>query len=41
MISNDTVFRLTKEKGYVKGLDNLTEDDNPIVVVAKLKNSDK
>lgn len=28
---------LFKEKGYVKGLDNLTEDDNPIVVVAKLK----
>lgn len=30
-----------KDKGYVKGMDNLTEDDNPIVVVAKLKNSDK
>lgn len=28
---------LFKEKGYVKGLDNLTEDDNPIVVIAKLK----
>lgn len=30
-----------KDKGYVKGMDDLTEDDNPIVVVAKLKNSDK
>lgn len=30
-----------KDKGYIKGMDKLTEDDNPVVVVAKLKNSDK
>ncbi len=34
-------WALFKEKGYVKGMDELTEDDNPIVVIAKLKNSDR
>ena len=28
-----------KEKGLVQGLDNITEDDNPIVVIAKVKDS--
>lgn len=28
---------LFKEKGYVKGMDNIVEDDNPIVVIAKIK----
>lgn len=30
-----------KEKGYVDGMDNLKEDDNPVVVIAKLKFRDK
>lgn len=29
-----------KDNGYVKGMDELTEDGNPVVVVAKMKNSE-
>lgn len=29
-----------KEKGYVKGMDILTEEDNPVVIIATLKGND-